>query len=404
MTGMQAAPAGPVFERGNGVWLWDDAGRRYIDGTSGLWNVNCGYGHPAVTAAIEHQLRTLAFGSLWGGRLHRPALDLAAALLDVGPIRSGRVFFTNSGGSAVDTALKVARRYHRLTGRPERSVVAGLVDAYHGSSTGVMAVTHQPIGQEEYGTDLDSVRHVGHDDAAGLDRLDAGVDHRLAAIVVEPVLGNGAHALAPDFVAGLHDVRDRTGCLLVVDEVATGFGRTGTLFACEQLGLEPDIVTLSKGITSGYLPMGATVCSSRVCDAFDDAGIAFEHGETQSGNPVACAAALATLAVMGAPGFLERVRLAGAHLQGRLDDLVGEPSVTARRGLGLMQAVDLATFDGRPFGRAEVGAVVAATRAEGALVYGSPAGVALLPPLTITDAEIDHLVDCLARGIDRAGL
>jgi adenosylmethionine-8-amino-7-oxononanoate aminotransferase len=209
--------------------------------------------------------------------------------------------------------------------------------------------------------------------------------------------------LTPAFVDRLHDARDATGCLLIVDEVATGFGRTGTLFACEQLGLRPDIVTMSKGITSGYLPMGATVCSATVCDAFDRARVAFEHGETQSGNPLACAAALATLEVLREPGFLERTRAVADHLGRRLDDLTGEPCVIAHRGLGLMRAVDLATTDGRPFNGSEVAAVIAATRAEGALVYGSPSGVALLPPLVITEAEVDALVDRLAAGIDRVG-
>jgi adenosylmethionine-8-amino-7-oxononanoate aminotransferase len=398
-----AVPDGcTTLVRGEGVRVWDDRGRVYLDGASGLWNVNCGYGHPRLVEAARHQLDALAFGSLWGGRLHPPAVELARRLVEVVPVTGGRVVYTTSGSSAIDATLKLVTRYQRLVGRAERGLVVGLTGSYHGSTYGSMALTAQDLAQAEYLADQDRVRHVPANEPAALRSLAEDVGDRVAAVVVEPVLGNGAVVLEPAFVDALHELRARHGALVVADEVATGFGRTGTLLACEQVGLRPDVVVLSKGITGGYLPLAAVVVAGHVCDAFDTAHATFDHGETQSGNPVACATALAVLEVMQAPGFLEHAAAMGQRLARGLDRLAdGEALVAGQRGLGLMRTVVLRTGTGDPLEMVQVGELLAAVRAEGTLLYAAPSGVAFLPPLVVDPDEIDEMIAGLARGLRR---
>lgn len=402
MTPMQGYwPGDRVIARAEGVRVWDEAGRVYLDGISGLWNVCCGYGHPRILAAIKEQLDTLAYAPLFGGRANRPAIELASRLLRVGPVPDGRVFFTSSGSAAVETALKLALRVPRLLGRAESNQLIALEGSYHGTGYAGMAATGEAIDQAEYGLDIGWAHHVAHDDPAGLRALAARLGRRLGAVVVEPVLGTGAHVLSAAMVAALNEVCAAPGVSLVVDEVTTGFGRTGELFASPRLGLRPDILVLSKGITSGYLPLAATVCSGEICDLFDSSGAVFRHGETQSGNPVACAAGLATLDVLEEPGFLEHVKALGEAMDAALDQLRAEPTVAGHRGLGLLRAVEVVRSDGAPLGPPGVWAMLEAVRLQGALVYASPGGFALLPPLVMTFDELDELFDCIRRALLR---
>jgi adenosylmethionine-8-amino-7-oxononanoate aminotransferase len=288
-----------------------------------------------------------------------------------------------------------------LMDHPERDIVVAFDGSYHGTSYGSMLVTGEDLDQDEYGADRDWVRHVAHDDPGALVELADELGGRLAAIVVEPVLGTGASVLDQAMVDALQRTCAATGALLIVDEVTTGFGRTGTLFACEQLGLRPDLMVLSKAITGGYLPLAATICRGAICDRFDAARARFSHGETQSGNPIACAAALAALDVATAPGFLAGVRDLSARLTARLDELIDHPLVAGHRGLGMMRAVQLVDSDGNPFTDRLVAAALEAIRQQGALVYASPGGLALLPPLVISNPDLDELIDCVARGLDR---
>ncbi len=394
-----------VIARAEGVRVWDESGRCYLDAISGLWNVNFGYGHPAILSAIRGQLDVLAYGPLFGGRANRPAIELAQRLLDIGPVKQGRVFFSASGGTGIDTALKLARRGQRLDGHPERDVVVGLVGSYHGTAYGATAVTGEDLEQHEYATDLRHVRHVSPFDPEDLHRLIAAEGDRLAAIVVEPVLGTGAHVLGAEMVAAIDDVRRDSGAFVIVDEVTTGFGRTGTAMASEKLGLNPDVVVLSKGLTGGYLPLAATVCGEAICDLFDDHDARFAHGETQSGNPVAAAAALAASDVLLAPGFLDAVRSLSDRFEAGLDRLVlQDPAVAGHRGLGMLRAVSLRGADGGALDPRGVARVLDGCRREGVLVYASPGGIGLLPPLTTTADELDEMLDGVARGIVAAGI
>jgi adenosylmethionine-8-amino-7-oxononanoate aminotransferase len=395
------SPGGRVVCGAEGVRVWDEAGHVCLDGFSGLWNVSFGYSNRHIIAAIKAQLDVLPYSTLFGGRTNRPAIELARRLAEVCPIEDGRVFFTTSGGAGIDTALKLARRAQRLMGHPERDTVVALRGSYHGTSYGSMMVTGEDLDQDEYGPAAGWVRHVAHDNPADLLGLARDLGGRLAAIVVEPVLGTGALVLGQEMVGTLHATCAATGAFLIVDEVTTGFGRTGTLFACEQTGLRPDLLVLSKAITGGYLPLAATVCRGDICDAFDSARARFSHGETQSGNPIACAAALAVLDVVTAPGFLESVAGLSARLTAGLDQLCGHPLVEGHRGLGLMRSIQLVDSDGDRFSDELVAAALEAIRQEGALVYASPGGLAVLPPLVMSGADLDELLACIARGLDR---
>ncbi len=402
MTAMTGLSAGDRVVCGaEGVRVRDESGHVCIDGFSGLWNVSFGYSNESIIGAIKAQLDALPYSTLFGGRTNRPAIELARRLVEVGPIDEGRVFFTTSGGAGVDTALKIAMRAQRLMGHPERDTVIALDRGYHGTSYGSMFVTGDDLDQGEYGADAEWVSHVAHDDPVALARVASALAGRLAAIVVEPVLGTGAFALDGAMVDALHHTCESSGAFLIVDEVTTGFGRTGTLFACEQIGLRPDLVVLSKAITGGYLPLAATICSGAICDLFDGANVRFAHGETQSGNPVACAAALATLDVVTGAGFMDRVRDLSVRLTALLDELCDHPLVAGHRGVGLMRAIQLEDTDGAPFSDAQVGMTLESVRKEGALVYASPGGLALLPPLVISDADLDELIACVGRGLDR---
>jgi adenosylmethionine-8-amino-7-oxononanoate aminotransferase len=402
MTAMDGfSPGDRVVSSADGVRVRDEAGHVCLDGFSGLWNVSFGYSNEHIIAAIKAQLDVLPYATLFGGRTNRPAIELAGRLAAASPIPDGRVFFTTSGGAGIDTALKVALRAQRLTGHPERNTVVAFARGYHGTSYGSMFVTGDDLEQGEYGAGDGWVRHVTHHDAPGLARLASELGDRLAAIVVEPVLGTGAFALDPAMVEALHQTGATTGAYLIADEVTTGFGRTGTLFACEQMGLRPDLMVLSKALTGGYLPLAATICSGAICDVFDAAKVRFGHGETQSGNPIACAAALAALDVVTGPGFLQRVGELSARLRARLDELAEHPLVAGHRGLGLMRAIQLEDSDGEPFSDGLVAVTLEAIRREGALVYASPGGLGLLPPLVISDADLDELIACIGRGLER---
>jgi adenosylmethionine-8-amino-7-oxononanoate aminotransferase len=402
MTGMDGfSPGDRVLCGAEGVRVRDEAGHVCLDGFSGLWNVSFGYSNQHIIGAIKAQLDALPYGTLFGGRTNRPAIELARRLVDVGPITDGRAFFTTSGGAGIDTALKIARRAQRLMGHHERDMVIALHGGYHGTSYGSMFVTGDDLDQGEYGADAGWVRHVAHDDPDLLAGVASELGGRLAAIVVEPVLGTGAFVLDEAMVETLQHTCEASGAFLIVDEVTTGFGRTGTFFACEQTGLRPDLMVLSKAITGGYLPLAATLVDGAICDLFDGAKVRFGHGETQSGNPVACAAGLAVLDVLAAPGFMESVRQLSARLIGRLDELAEHPFVDGHRGLGMMRSIQLVDSDGDRFSDELVGVTLEAVRQEGALVYASPGGLALLPPLVISDADLDELIACISRGLER---
>jgi adenosylmethionine-8-amino-7-oxononanoate aminotransferase len=398
---------GLTIVRGEGCHVWDDLGNRYLSATAGLWNVSCGFGRPEIIGAVHDQLVQLSYGTLFRYG-NEPAVRLAAQLLELTGLSGGKVFYASSGSAAVDTAMKVARRYQRLVGRPGADVVVSLEHSYHGTTYGAMTATAEDLEQVEYAADLDRVVHLplppagaaGRDEhcvaaAAWRHAVERTLERhrgRIAALVLEPVLGSAGVIVPPTWaVRHLVERCRHHGALVVADEVATGFGRCGVMFGVELHGVSPDLVVLSKGINSGYLPLAAVAVSDDVYAAFEAGGAVFAHGETQAGNPAACAAALATIRLITEVGLVARAATVGTHLLAGLEGLTGLPATHDVRGVGLMAAVELRVH-GRPLSGREILDVVRAFQRRGVLVHPARSGFSVFPPLVITEAEVDEVV------------
>ncbi len=300
---MKTAPSPLVVERTDGVRLYLDDGRELIDGIASWWTACHGYNHPHIRAAVTEQLQRLPHVML-GGLVHAPAVSLAARLAKLLPGDLEHVFFTESGSVSVEVAMKMAIQYRLNRGEQQRTRMLSFRGGYHGDTFGAMSVCDPEDGMHTLFGDFMQkplVASLPHDDesARELERAVAAHARELTAVIVEPLVqaAGGMRFHAPETLARVAAIARRFDLLLILDEIATGFGRTGTLFACEQAEVVPDIVTLSKALTGGTLPLAATVASARVYKAFlsDDPGRALMHGPTFSGNPLACAAANASL-------------------------------------------------------------------------------------------------------------
>ncbi|HEX4698937.1 MAG TPA: acetylornithine transaminase [Actinomycetes bacterium] len=361
--------------RGEGATVWDDQGRSYVDLVAGLAVNALGHAHPAVVEAVSRQVATLGHTSNLVA--NEPSMLLAERLLSLTG-RDGRVFFASSGAEANEAAFKMARR----TGRA--SVVAA-EGSFHGRTMGALALTGQPAKRAPFEPLPEGVSFVPYGDAAA---LCSTVGAWTAAVVLEPVLGEGGVVPAPDgYLAAARRVTTERGVLLVLDEVQTGIGRTGAWFAHQAVGVEPDVLTLAKGLGGG-LPISA-------CVAFGDAARLLQpgqHGTTFGGNPVSCAAALAVLDTIERDGLLERAKALGEWLTVATEDL-GHPMVDHVRGTGLMLGIVL---------RAPVAArAEAALRELGFLVNAvAPAVLRLVPPLVLTDTQATSFVAALPRALD----
>ncbi|MFI7133470.1 daptide-type RiPP biosynthesis aminotransferase [Nonomuraea sp. NPDC050153] len=375
-------------------------GRELLCGTSGLWNTNLGYGNPAVTAAAAQALAQASYLNVFRYE-NDYARRAAAALIDLcGPGHYARVVFSTSGGAANDLVMKLARHCHALRGADRRKLVVGLKGGYHGMTFGGFALSGEDFGQRLYGVDQRLIRHVTPNAADELSRLMERQGTQVAAVVVEPVLGNGAVPLTGEYVAELLRLRRQHGFLLVADEVATGFGRTGSFFASQDWPEPPDLLIASKGLTNGTSAAAVVVASGEVASAFAAAGAVLAHAETQAGTPVTCAAILATIAEMR--------RLDAVALGRRLSDLLDEelarlaaehPMVAGTSGAGCFRAIRLRAPGGAELPQAEVPAVVAAVRRAGAIVHPGVNGVQLVPALTYTVADLRELLACLRAGL-----
>jgi acetylornithine aminotransferase len=363
--------------RGDGATVWDDAGNAYVDLVAGIAVNALGHAHPAVVAAVSRQVATLGHTSNLVA--NEPSLRLAERLLALTG-RDGRVFFANSGAEANEAAFKMARR----TGRPHVVAADG---AFHGRTMGALALTGQPAKRAPFEPLPGGVSFVPYGDAAA---LAAAVDGGTAAVVLEPVLGEGGVVPAPaGYLETAREVTRASGALLVLDEVQTGIGRTGAWFAHQSAGVEPDVLTLAKGLGGG-LPVSA-------CLAFGDAAALLQpgqHGTTFGGNPVACAAALAVLDTIESDGLLERAESLGKALSAGITGQ-GHPLVMTVRGAGLMLGIVLT---------APVAAEVeAAAREHGFLVNAvAPDVVRLVPPLVLTDTQTDSFLIALPGVLDAA--
>ncbi|WP_020501626.1 aspartate aminotransferase family protein [Sciscionella marina] len=401
------SPAEPlVLDRGSGALLWDTEGREYIDGTCGLWQCPVGHGRAELASVAAEQIARLEFFSSFGDYSNTPAIRLAERLLSLAPNGIERVFLTNGGSEGNETAIKLARLAHHHAGAPERTVILARSGGYHGMGGGSLAATgidglragfgpllpdvewlEKPHGIEH---GPDATEHL----VAELERRIAEIGaHRIAAFIGEPVLGVGGMVPPPEgYWPRVQEVLRRNGILLIADEIVTAFGRTGHWFGSEYFGIEPDMIVTAKGLTSGYIPMGAVLIGERVLELAG--GATFLHGFTYNGHPVGAAVALANIGIIERENLCERARVLGARLRARLDPLTELSHVREVRGVGLMLGIE--------FGETPAAPVQSGCRADGVVVRASGTSIVLSPPLVITEEQLDTLADVLCRHVTAA--
>ena len=339
-----------IVERAEGTTLVDSDGRRYIDGVSSLWCNVHGHGHPRIDAAVRDQLGRVAHSTLLG-LSHRPAIELARRLVGLAPAGLSRVFYSDSGSTATEIALKMAFQYWRQRGRHRPRFVA-LRMAYHGDTIGSVSVGGIDLFHSLYRPLLFDTLKAQPGDVGEMASLLARHEGEVAAVIMEPLVQGAAGMLVhPEgYLRAVRELCDRHGVLLILDEVATGFGRTGRMFACEHEGVAPDLLCVAKGLTGGYLPLAATLASERIYNGFlgeFEEFRTFFHGHTYTGNPLACAAALATLEVFDEERTLERLQPKIALLGELLEPLAAHPAVREVRRCGFMTGIELGGFAAR---------------------------------------------------------
>lgn len=376
------APAPLALERGEGCRVWDVEGRRYLDGISGIAVSALGHAHPELTAAIADQAAKLLHCS----NLFLTPVAVSLAQRIAAKTFASRVFFSNSGAEANEAAIKIVRRHAWLAGETDRNRIVSFTGGFHGRTYGALAATAQPKYHEGFAPMPDGFDAVPYGDLAA---LEAVVSDRTAAILVEPIQGEGGVNMPPEgFLEQCRELADARGALLIFDEVQTGFGRTGRMFAHQHHAVTPDVMAMAKGIAAG-LPLGGIAVTEKVAAALTPG----THNTTYSGNPVACRAAHVVMDALESPGFLDRVVARGARLR---EGLLGLGQVfSAVRGRGLLVGAELA--EGSPF---SAGEIVAECRSRGLLVaVAGPKVLRLAPPLIISEAEVDEALAIVADAI-----
>ncbi len=384
-----------VLTRGIGCTVWDEAGRSYLDVAAGLWFVNVGHGRKSIAQAAAEQAERLAAHTTFGDVANAPALALAERVAGLAPVPDSKVFFTPGGSDSVDTAVKMVRKHADLHGHPERRVIVVRDRAYHGMHLAGTALAGIDDNQAGYGPlDADVVR-VPWDDAASLAETLDRLDGRAVAFFCEPVIGaGGVFAAGEDYLRAARRVCRERGVLFVADEVVCGFGRVGDWFASSRYGLDPDLMLVAKGITSGYVPLGAVVAAPTVWEPFWSRAGVWRHGYTYSGHAVACAAGMANLDLLESEKLPERALGLEKILAEALEPLRAHPGVAdVRAGTGLLAAVQLAD-------PSQVPAMVRALRERQVLTRGIVTGsLQISPPLVIEERHITQLVEAITDSL-----
>ncbi len=423
-----------VIERAEGFYLVDSNGKQYLDGVSSIWCNVHGHGHPRIVEAMKEQIDRVAHTTMLG-LTHVPAIELADRLIAIAPEGLTRVFFTDAGSTAVEVAIRMAFQYWRQVGKPERTRFVSLVDGYHGDTLGSVSlgfsepfhIGYEPITFEALkfrppflceplnglGACTDeALETAGRASLTELEALFEDKGHEIAAVFIEPLVQGaaGIWPQTPGYVRGVRELCDRYDVLLVCDEVATGFGRTGTMFAVEQAGITPDIMCVAKGLTAGYLPVAATLATEKLFDAFRGTYSDYKtlfHGHTYGGNPVGCAAAIANLDVFEDEDTLGQARrnadAFGDALSRHIEPLTHTGAV---RQKGLMVGFDILADPetGRRFPTDERRAhrAVMAAREEGVIIRPLADTMVLMPPLTMPPDLLERVVAATARAIHAA--
>ncbi len=397
-----------ILERGEGAHVWDEQGRRYLDATAGLWYANVGYGRSEIVEAAAAQMRRLHAYSHYGDVSSRATTELAARISRCAPMDDAAVFFTSGGGESTETAVKLVRRYWSLLDEPARTIVISRERSYHGLTGYGMSIVGSEVFKVGLGPVAGDTLLVPWDDADSLEAavLAAGAD-RVAAFFCEPIIGAGGILLPPDgYLERVQGICREHGVLFVADEVICGFGRVGDWFATRRLGLDPDLVTFAKGITSGYVPLGGVIAGKRVQEPFWSTGAAgvWRHGYTYSGHATAAAAAHANLDIMEREGLLARGLELETELAEALSPLAEHPLVSeVRTGFGAVTAiqVDPALLADDP---GLTDRVTLAARGHGVLTRTlTGGGLQVSPPLVITRSEVEELASGLRAALDTVG-
>ncbi|MGH2905967.1 MAG: adenosylmethionine--8-amino-7-oxononanoate transaminase [Solirubrobacterales bacterium] len=390
----------PIIDRAKGTTLFDTDGREYIDGVSSLWCNVHGHGHPAIDQAIRDQLDRVAHTTMLG-LSHEPAILLAKRLIEIAPDGLSRVFYSDSGSTATEIAVKIAYQFWQQAGERARSRFICLKEAYHGDTIGSVSVGGIDLFHETYRPLLFETLKAEPGDAADMERLLDAHGQEVAAVIVEPLVQGAAGILThpPGYLRAVRELCDRHGVLLICDEVATGFGRTGTMFACQQENVTPDLMCVAKGVSGGYLPLAATFTSERIYQSFLGAHEEFKtffHGHTYTGNPLACAAALASLDVFESENTMDHVAELCVALGKLLEPIAAMPRVKEVRRRGLMVGIEL---DGFSIAERSGHQVTLAARRRGAIIRPLGDVVVLMPPLAITESELSRLVGIVGESI-----
>ncbi|WP_330179455.1 aminotransferase class III-fold pyridoxal phosphate-dependent enzyme [Nocardia sp. NBC_01503] len=396
---MGAVESGGAFvvARGEGAYIWDEGGTRYLDATAGLWFTNVGHGRREIADAVASQLTDIAHYSNFGDLASPVLRDLAERLSGIAPVPGSKIFFTSGGSDGVDTAVKLARRYWNVQGKPGKTIVVGRQKAYHGMHVAGTSLAGIPVNHEGYGEFMPDARTIGWDDAKALLALieEVGAD-RIAAFFAEPIIGAGGVYLPPEgYLTEVRQICREHDILFVADEVVTGFGRIGgSWFASSRFDLQPDLMTTAKGLTSGYIPMGAVFIAPHIAEPFFAGGTWFRHGYTYGGHAAAAAAAMANLDIMERENLLDASKNLEALLHKHFAPLAEHPRVAeVRSGLGAVAAVQLADpAEAMPF--------VKTLRAHG--ISGRAAGQGALqisPSFVITEEQVADMAAGFAAAL-----
>ena len=402
--GIVGSNGATTIVRGEGAYVVDDTGRRYLDATASLWYCNVGWGRTEIAEAAAEQMRELPTYSAFGDLTNRPAEALAELVASLAPVADSKVFLTSGGSDSIDTATKMARRYWQLRGEPGRTVLIRREKAYHGMHTAGTSLAGIPANAIGHGELIEDVTEVPWNDADALRAaIEADGRDRVAAFFCEPVIGaGGVFPPPPGYLEAAREVCRESGVLFVADEVITGFGRAGDWFASKRFGLDPDIVTCAKGITSGYLPMGGVIAAPWVAEPFWKRGAGlWRHGYTYSGHATVAAAALANLGIMEREDLCGRALKLETPLLEALQPLADHELVEeVRGGVGVLAAVNLrqdlvADDPGLP------ARLAMACRDAGMLVRPLVSGaVAVSPPLVIGADELAEIAEAFRAGLD----
>ncbi|MBE90660.1 MAG: aspartate aminotransferase family protein [Rhodospirillaceae bacterium] len=425
--------AGPqIITRGEGIYVEDEEGKKYIEGMAGLWCASLGFGEERLVKAAERQMRTLPFYHVFASKSHLPVIDLAEKLIAMSPLPMSKVFFANSGSEATDTVVKLVWYYNNAQGRPKKKKIISRQRAYHGVTIAAASMTGLPFNHRDFDLPIDRIIHAdcphyyrnglpGESEQAFSERLavnleklieDEGPD-TVAAFIAEPVMGAGGVIVPPKgYFEAIQPILKKYDILFIADEVICGFGRTGNMFATETYNLQPDMITMAKALSAAYTPISAVMLNKQVADVvYENSGKigSFGHGFTYSAHPMSAAVALETLSIYEERDIVSHVRSVMGHFQNGLQALAEHPLVGEARGLGLLGGIELVEDKASKKNFApnlSVGPSVAARCLEHGLIVRSLPGdiITLCPPLVILEAEVDMLLARLRIALDEIAI